>query len=560
MSQAEHEPRGVAGGIPTEAYQPKPPPTPEETTQWEMIKAHYRESVKFYSRIGFPQYAGRYEPFAVAKGYEVREIKETPSGLEVTYIPSFYKEEPKGIAETLASYTTKPLISYFGITPPPQTPIEFVRPRETVRPFAGVAGLIAPAEALTYSVGRLAGLETPRIPPTIVSFAPQKAMEYGPEYAAGTISGDILLSIGFGKVAGKIWQYTPKIIKAPVTKVAEAVAKPFRPLTEPIMSKLEKWALWPHERIASGIVSVPTGKIIPSHEVYGEIWEWGLTPKTSLLFTEKGFDVSARELPKWFIRGTAMVPMATRQMEVAYKPMPYGYAEPWKRVPSPISGGLPMPQVTELAKPSMEMGLPYVPKVVGLTSKGLTQALGMGLALLPKALPKETVKPKLETLPKLEPAIKRRQPTFEEPYEIQKLRLFPRLYPKQREKAIPSLMPKLSLRSLSRVSLKLEVLQIPRQEQKLAPTTTLKLEVSQMTKQLQTLAPAIPTPTLTIPKFPTAPFTFRRSHGGEDWTRRGRGLFGKWFKRTHAIPTEKQIMRSLGFGTEKRRGVKRRRH
>jgi len=58
-----------------------------------------------------------------------------------------------------------------------------------------------------------------------------------------------------------------------------------------------------------------------------------------------------------------------------------------------------------------------------------------------------------------------------------------------------------------------------------------------------------------LPAYPRIP-----SMREPSFKRFGKGLFGKWFKREHAIPTERQIMRSLGFGMGKRRrGAKKRR-
>ena len=497
----------------------------------------FQESVKFYTELGYPKLAGKYAPFEWPSGYAIQEIKETPSGLEVAFVPTFYREEPKGIAETLAGIQVKPVINIPRLFGVPRTPQEALTPpsmrKETVRPLAGIAGVIAPFESTVYLV-RLLGVETPRPPPTLISLAPSKAVEYGPEYAAGTVMGDILLSIGFEKVAGKIWQYTPKIIKAPITKVAETVAKPFRPITEPIMSKLEKIVLWPHEKIAPGIVSIPTPERVGLKGMEAQLAAWELTevPKTSGYLISK---MPAEPLAKAWA------------MEHLFKT---------------ATGGLSYALVREQLRATAPPTMPYLPKteLSGFTVKGLAQALGVGIAVLPKALAQEVVKPKLEIMPKLEPSIKLKQPTFEEPYPIQKLKLFPQAYPRQREKQIPMLMPKLSFKPLSRAALRLEEPQISRQEEKLASMTALKLEAPQMTKQVQMLKMAMPTPLLQkqilrLPAYPRIP-----SMREPSFKRFGKGLFGKWFKREHAIPTERQIMRSLGFGMGKRRrGAKKRR-
>lgn len=189
---------------------------------------------------------------------------------------------------------------------------------------------------------------------------------------------------------------------------------------------------------------------------------------------------------------------------------------------------------------------PYIPDMtVGAASKGLSQVLGAGIGLLPKALQRQVATPKLESLPKLEPEIKLKLPSFEEPFEVQKLKRFPQLYlsQKQRKRAIPILAPMIGLEPLT----------------KTVSVPALKLGVPQATKQLLTPIFKMPTPTLTIPSFPAFPSVSGRSRSGEDSGRLGGGLFGRWFTRSHAIPTSKQIMRELGFGTRKRRSARRRR-
>jgi hypothetical protein len=426
-----------------------------------------------------------------------------------------------GLAETLAQIEVKPLISYAGIALPAKTPLEFVKPRQTVRPFAGVAGyIVAPTEKLVYSVGELVGLKTPRPPPELLSLSAQEraaAMAYGPEYAAGTIAGDVLLSIVFGRVSGKVWEVTPKAIKAPLEKIVGAVAKPFRPITEPIMSRLEKAALWPHERMATGIVNIPTPERVGlgGMEAQFTAWEVAEAPRSSAYLISK---MPGEPLAKAW---------ATEHL---FKTMTGG-----------LSYALVKEQLGATALPTM----PYLPKVesVGFGAKVLAQVVGIGVTALPKALRQELVEPKLEAMPKLEPEIKLGLPSFEDSFEVQKKRLFPQVYPRQRqrERATPILAPMLGFESLT------ETVSVP----------ALKLEVPQMTKQTQMLKMAVPTfslpkQTLSFPNLGRIPSIREPSFKGL-----GGGLFGKWFKRSHAIPTEKQIMRELGFSTSRKKGRKR---
>lgn len=47
--------------------------------------ASFRESVAFYQNLGYPQYAGKYEPFEVPKGTTVISVKEVGSSLDVKF-------------------------------------------------------------------------------------------------------------------------------------------------------------------------------------------------------------------------------------------------------------------------------------------------------------------------------------------------------------------------------------------------------------------------------------------------------------------------------------------
>ena len=467
-----------------------------------------------------------------------------------------------GIAETLAQIEVKPLLSYVGVTPPPQTPIEFVKPKETVRPFAGIAAaLITPSERVIYSIGRLAGLETPRLPPSIVSFSAQEraaAMAYGPEYAAGTVAGDILLSMGFGKVAGKIWEHTPKIIKAPVEKVAETVAKPFRPIT----SKLEEWLLWPHERIAPGIVSVPTPERVGLKGMEAQLagWELAEAPKTSAYLISK---MPSEPLAKAW---------ATEHL--------------LKTVTGGLSYALVSEQLRVMAVPAMPSHVPEVFKA-GMTSAFVTQALGVSVAILPKAFAHEVPESTLGTMPKLEPAIKVKQPTFEEPFEIQKLKLFPQVYARERQEAkaivTPQVVratkmreellsvPKLELSQIQRlkpvvvVGISTGVFAIPKLEEvavatsKVEAVSIMGVTTTQETKQLQRqvqLQIQKQIPQFQIPKTMQIPKTwFEDSHKLKPYKPKAKDLFGLWgrYPRVYPLATPKQVLEMFTAKRRKRK-------
>jgi len=78
-----------------------------------------QQSIDFYQRIGYPQFGGRYAPFTIPEGAKVKSIRETSSGLRVTYAGfSDVRERPH--------YVTVPQFSdvrerphYVTISPPP---------------------------------------------------------------------------------------------------------------------------------------------------------------------------------------------------------------------------------------------------------------------------------------------------------------------------------------------------------------------------------------------------------------------------------------------------------
>ena len=223
------------------------PPTPEQQQR--------QQSQRFYSSIGYAQYGGKYQPFTVPSGYRVKSIAESSTGLNVAFesvppvknvaernvesvlrpsrlpvprlseVLSGVNVPQKGIAETLMSFTFVPLLQRIGF----RTDIMNLttnKPQE-VRPFAGIAGLIAPTEALVYSVGKVAGYKTPDIPPTLASIQAEKALAYGPQYAAATLISEVLLSYGisrgFETVFPGLTQEVAGYPKAAVSKIGGVV-------------------------------------------------------------------------------------------------------------------------------------------------------------------------------------------------------------------------------------------------------------------------------------------------------------------------------------------------
>lgn len=170
--------------------------------------AEYYRSKQFYAEHGHPEYAGKYAKPTIPEGYTVEEIKEvvprTPTGvkrpvyLEFTFKPP---EEPKGIAETLMSIHVPSLPEILGYSVP--TPPELLgygrMEAEHYTMTEPLAGFVGAFEVPAYTVARWAGVETPRIPPSLVS---GYSLEH-PAYAAGAFAGTALQSYLLGKAIAK---------------------------------------------------------------------------------------------------------------------------------------------------------------------------------------------------------------------------------------------------------------------------------------------------------------------------------------------------------------------
>jgi hypothetical protein len=339
----------------------------------------------------------------------------------------------------------------------------------------------------------------------------------------------------FGKALGKVWQHTPELIKSPLEKIGSAVAKPFKPIIEPIMSKLEKARLWPYEKLAPGIVDIPEfAKPTPANLMYQE-WAWDLavTPKSSALLISKYSGPTGERASAWVM-------------------------EHWLKT---VTGGLSYSLVkTELeaVKPSVRdyaVGVPYTP-IADVAASGSL----LLLAPIPRLLP---------SVPRLDTQVKAQTKTlpFEEPYEVQKLRLFPELISKPSRKQRSVLTPRLSLKEVAEPKLKFEQAVMPalKMDQMVVPKLKFEqavmpaLKMDQMVvpklaqlARLEMVVPSLPKQVLRGPSFPRRSEFNVPSFGAE------RGLFGSWFKRTHAMPTGRQIMRELGFGVARRATGKRR--
>ncbi|MBZ5529674.1 MAG: hypothetical protein LAN71_17470 [Acidobacteriia bacterium] len=210
-------------------------------------------SEAFYTKLGFPEFAGKYESFDIPAGYTVKSVVEQPRAetgaygigkgdvgaaglgrvtsltLQIVFEPVAVPVEELSWSEKLARVGVTPLSSIIGLPSGDMSPEGITRailkqkPLPT-HPFLGVAAVMAPFEATVYSVARLVGQKTPSIPPTALSeaisggitLATAGKLQATPEaqslykelgskdfgtYMAGTLLGDYLLGMGISKVA-----------------------------------------------------------------------------------------------------------------------------------------------------------------------------------------------------------------------------------------------------------------------------------------------------------------------------------------------------------------------
>jgi len=560
-------------------------------------------SQDFYAKIGFPQFGGAYAPFDVPSGFKVTGVKETfafpegggPLGSSLAVLFESISPQP-------ATPTTKDVFvpSGFGmgsaIWVSEATGEHFMRVGdEWVKMEQGfgpspqeLAAMLKPsaisAIALPVNIPKLAVFAT-------VGVGIGEAYKYGTsgqhltvEEIIGDASvGELVGLVGLNLVVPKVqsrasdWlmqSYEEQIesgVKLPSWSFSQKVlmkitgAKPQLPYGEIGISVTETMS-------KAGFVSrVPIG------DEFTDIgWELTNAPHMGgVMLTKVPTVTTPRSLELFFGIGEELIPwnvikgegeqLGFEQKLVkpqdSYYPKIGSFDRSLKfvnvRTLMEENKLLPFTTQTQLTR----MGIfPYVPDMnLGLTaSKSLASVsaslLGLGAAFLPKTRQSTTsyVVPRsllsLVSFPKLVSIPKLRTPTFEEPFEIQRLRMFPKLYPtqRQRKRAVLALTPMVSLEPLTETS----------------SVSALRLDVPQLTEQVQKQRQSLAMPTFSLPKqtlsFPT--FSKIPSIREPSFKGLGKGLFGKWFQRSHPIPTEKQIMRELGFGTGRKKGRGKRRH
>jgi len=448
------------------------------------------KSEQFYKELGYPEYAGKYEPFDIPAGYVVGEIKET------LVTPAFLKGALVGVGVT-------------EVTPIKQLEVTFKPTLETEARALGyeLGETVYVQRMLSYSA--LGGLTM--VTPMTVEQALKEGIPLTPKGQPTPIEMHYATA---ATILGMQAVLAPSIAKIETAIMGKIQAKAQTWLTAKYVEKgpLE-WAGLKEKAVmrltgarpylAPGEVSIPIVEVVGPkgieavpkglpYTAYG--WELAISPKTAALMIPKfPTEPLAQALPK--LLGV----LTTSELEGFLKyyareePMPLEYLKAFKKEPvpaQPLEKGLPpsmletgyypalgferkIPEVsvkglfawrgwptvrelmetqkllpfvtqTQLTRMGIYPPAPYVGTLqTGVTSKAVAQILGVfaGVALFPKAVPRAKVElaPMVfqELLPKVKPKV------FLEPFELVSLRLFPKVYPKERErgKIVPIIDP-----------------------------------------------------------------------------------------------------------------------
>jgi len=212
-------------------------------------------SHSFYRGLGYPEFGGRYAPFTVPSGAKIQSIVETESGLKITFegtrekIEDYVQTEdeplklPKALGtsaftESLLAPVEKKVVKEEWLSEQlynVQMGSELVvtgkgATTQSMRPFAPLAFLIAPAEYFVYGLVTMIrgpdfpSVSTPPSTPTLFT-NPVGVIQAGRTAMAASLLGEILLSetIGFGFNVGL--ETVGKAV-SPVSKLVQT-SKPY---------------------------------------------------------------------------------------------------------------------------------------------------------------------------------------------------------------------------------------------------------------------------------------------------------------------------------------------
>jgi hypothetical protein len=542
-------------------------------------------SRQFYEKLGYPEYGGKYQPFKIPEGYTVKEVKEDQQGLQVTFQP--IPEEPslserllgllpKGISGNLGDIIMGKLV---GVKVAPESPL------------AAPAGVVASGESLVYSIGRLAGFKTPRIPATlsgslvssvilsggatlsgkpelIASSELQELGGKGGSYAAGTVLGDYLIGsiIGkgvekavspiIGRVKGSAAEWLTESYEESVRaggvavdigggETAQVLWKPS--LAEKIVMKIT--GAKPKE-LSSAIIGLPTlaekealGMSNLSKFITGmEAFDWTEAPRTvGLGYTEPIIETAGEATKEGIMAGVK---------QVAKEGLPYTVYHAGRQI--------------SLAEPQGLLGFEKARYTMGFTGKlGFVKERLPTLSDLLKETKAETTLSKLvfepsermlPVIPELSDVITRGLPRMAPEIFGAGSILLPHLLgreiqkPKREAKVKP--LKRLAVGSVAKtvLSQRQAPLQIPKQAtaQKLIPKQALAIPFP---------SPQVPMTTLPIPRLPHLP-------EGSSLASAILGRKESWFYKKHPVATGSEVAAHIFSGLPKQpkqhRGKKRR--
>ena len=204
----------------------------------------------FYTDIGFPQYAGKYDPFLTPEGYKVKEITETDKGLQVSFmeLPSDYSI-PRflpgiGIIQRKSKPSTEPLLlglipsptkwqyipgaGAIGISTSPYTiPGRTILASTVLEDWAveseklKLPGLPSPSGGLSFLAGATSTIDALLYPSEVTNI--WQLPEKKPSYIAGRVAGEVVA----GYMAGlALQQFVITPAKHTLPKIG-AIAKTF---------------------------------------------------------------------------------------------------------------------------------------------------------------------------------------------------------------------------------------------------------------------------------------------------------------------------------------------
>jgi len=467
----------------------------------------FKESVRFYTELGYPRLAGRYAPFELPVGYGFA-VQEKREGLEVTLLPSKLEPEVPSLAERISQFDiwqfgfdVQAAITGRQYSPRVKALMRHPFEEKWARPQEVLAGIIAYPEALTYTVGRLAGFKTPSIPSGFEVWRERPGYTYG--YVLGMVGtsfliGEALAKTPVGRALGKF-----------ETKVMEKVTKPV------VGTRLDKW-LYAHSQYwrslrpiqpqvvgAAGTPLVRQGRFFyPSwgmREAAEMSWMLETTPRASALSLGRPiFEAHMRVYRHLIFREGAL--------SIGFVSKELGFVK------------------SEAAETTL----------LRLSKAPSTAITLLRMAKAPTFIAPFGLSFALAGFPHVTPKLKKK--AWIEPYSLTRLKMFPQVFPRERarQRAMPFMAPRLT----------------ERLELRLSQKTLLKQQ------QVAMLVPPMPRQITATERTRFAPLFFRP--GRRDIRRMDKGLFGRWFKRMHPIKSPEQLWRSFYGKTQKPRGTKRR--